>query len=116
VVALGLAPLTRGHLPLTIACFMIAFAGIKSYQPAFWSLPSLFLTDVAAAASIGLINSVGNLGGFLGPTVFGALEKSTGSFAGGIYYLCCSLAACATIIVVAGLGRREPQTGREKSG
>src|SRR6185436_14210526 len=71
VVALGLAPLTRGHLALTILCFTIAFAGLKSYQPAFWSLPSLLLTQTAAAGSIGLINSVGNLGGFLGPNVLG---------------------------------------------
>ncbi len=106
VLALGMTPLTRGHLPLTIACFMIAFAGIKAYQPAFWSLPSLFLTDLAAAGSIGLINSIGNLGGFLGPAVFGAVEKSTGSFVGGIYYLCCSLAACAAIVLAVGPGRR----------
>jgi len=107
VLALGLTPLTRGHLTLTIACFMVAFAGIKAYQPAFWSLPSLFLTDLAAAGSIGLINSIGNLGGFLGPTVFGAVEKSTGSFVGGIYYLCCSLAACAAIVAAVGLGRKD---------
>ena len=38
--------------------------GLKAYLPAFWSLPTLFLTESAAAGSIGLINSVGNLGGF----------------------------------------------------
>ncbi len=105
--ALGLAPFTRGHLPLTIAFFMVTFAGIKAYQPAFWSLPSLFLTGEAAAGSIGLINSIGNLGGFLGPVVLGTVEKYTGSFAGGIYYLCFSMAVCATIITVLGVGRRE---------
>jgi len=105
--ALGMAPLTRGHLSLTIACFMGAFAGIKAYQPAFWSLPSLFLTDVAAAGSIGLINSVGNLGGFLGPTVLGTVKNYTGSYVGGIYYLCFSMGVCATILVLLGVGRRE---------
>lgn len=105
--AMALAPLTRGHLPLTIACFMVAFAGMKSYQPAFWSLPTLFLTETAAAGSIGLINSVGNLGGFLGPTVLGKVEKLTGSFVGGIYFLCFSMTVCATIILFLGLGRRE---------
>jgi ACS family tartrate transporter-like MFS transporter len=100
-------PLTRGHLPLTIGCFMIVAAGIKAYQPAFWSLPSLFLTQSAAAASIGLINSVGNLGGFFGPTILGHVERLTGSFDGGIYYLCCSMAVCVTIIFLLGLGRRE---------
>jgi ACS family tartrate transporter-like MFS transporter len=107
VIGLGLAPITRGHLPLTIGCFMLAFAGIKAYQPAFWSLPSLFLTDVAAAGSIGLINSIGNLGGFLGPTMLGGVEKSTGSFVGGIYYLGFSLLICGMIITWVGLGRRE---------
>lgn len=105
--ALALAPLTRGHLPLTIACFMLAFAGIKSYQPAFWSLPSLFLTDVAAAGSIGLINSVGNLGGFTGPSILGKIETLTGSFVGGIYYLAASLALTAAIIFGLGLGKKE---------
>src|ERR1022692_1030727 len=41
--ALALVPWTRGHLPLTIGCFMLVLAGIKACQPAFWSLPSLFL-------------------------------------------------------------------------
>jgi ACS family tartrate transporter-like MFS transporter len=109
LIALGLTPLSRGHLPLTIVCFVLAFAGIKAYQPAFWSLPSLFLADVAAAGSIGLINSIGNLGGFLGPTILGTVEKMTGSFVGGIYYLCVSLAACAVIVTFVGLGRKEPK-------
>jgi len=107
LIALGLAPFTRGHLGLTIACFMATAGGIKAYQPAFWSLPSLFLTGAAAAGSIGLINSIGNLGGFLGPTVLGTVEKYTGSFVGGIYYLCASMAVCATIIALIGIGRRE---------
>jgi len=105
--ALGLTPFTRGHLSWTIARFMATAAGIKAYQPAFWSLPSMFLTGAAAAGSIGLINSIGNLGGFLGPTVLGTVEKHTGSFVGGIYYLCASMAICAIIIAVIGVGRRE---------
>jgi ACS family tartrate transporter-like MFS transporter len=105
--ALCLVPMTRGHLPLTVLCFIVAVAGIKAYQPAFWSLPSLFLTDVAAAGSIGLINSVGNLGGFLGPTILGTVEKVTGSFVGGIYYLSFSLAMCASIIIFVGLGKKD---------
>jgi MFS transporter, ACS family, tartrate transporter len=110
LIAMGLAPLTHGNLVLTIGCFMVAFAGIKSYQPAFWSLPSLFLTESAAAASIGLINSVGNLGGFMGPYVLGQVEKLTGSFVGGIYFLCGCMTMCATIIFLLGLGRKEAST------
>jgi len=96
--ALALAPLTQGNLFLTIACFMLAFLGFKAYMPAFWSLPNLFLTEAAAAGSIGLINSIGNLGGYLGPSVLGKVQTLTGSFVGGIYFLCVSMAASAMII------------------
>jgi ACS family tartrate transporter-like MFS transporter len=105
--ALAVVPSTIGFLPLTIACFMLVAAGNKAYQPAFWSLPSLFLTDVAAAGSVGLINSLGNLGGSFGSTIFGKIQKSTGSFVGGIYYLAGSMAVCALIIFLLGLGRSE---------
>ncbi len=105
--ALGLMPQTQGNLPLTMVCLMLAFAGFKSYMPAFWALPSLFLTESAAAGSIGLINSIGNLGGFLGPNVLGTVEKITGSFVGGLYYLCCSMLAAASILFFVGLGKKK---------
>jgi len=96
--ALALAPLTQGHLRLTIACFMLAYLGFKAYMPAFWSLPNLFLAQAAAAGSIGLINSIGNLGGYLGPSVLGKVQTVTGSFVGGIYFLAVSMALSAIII------------------
>lgn len=105
--ALALAPLTHGYLALTIGCFMLAVAGLKGYQPAFWSLPSLFLAETAAAASIGLINSVGNLGGFLGPTVLGAVQKANDSFAGGLYFLAGCMALNVIIILSLGIGGKE---------
>jgi MFS transporter, ACS family, tartrate transporter len=104
--ALGLMPLTQGHLVLTMLCLMLAFAGFKSYMPAFWSFPHLFLTDAAAAGSIGLINSVGNLGGFLGPTVLGAVQQATGSFVGGLYYLSGSMLVSALLIYFLGVGAK----------
>ncbi len=109
LVAMLLAPLTRGHLPLTITCFIVFFAGIKGYQPAFWALPSLFLTEMAAAGSIGLINSVGSLGGFVGPYVLGHLQasSSSGSFDGGIYFLCACMTLAAAIILSLGAGTKE---------
>ncbi len=103
-IALALTPLTSGHLVLTVLCFMVAFGGLRAYMPAFWALPSLFLTDTAAAGSIGLINSVGNLGGFFGPAVLGKVETITGSFVGGIYYLSGSVAVAAVTLWLLGLG------------
>lgn len=108
-VAMFCAPFTQGNLPLTIACFMIAFAGFKTYMPAFWSLPSLFLAEAAAAGSIGLINSVGNLGGLVGPTIMGWVKTKTGSFEGGFYFLCCSMLVSSTIIFLLGLGAKKPE-------
>jgi MFS transporter, ACS family, tartrate transporter len=106
--ALALAPSTQGHLALTIGCFMVAFAGFKSYLPVFWTLPSLFLTEAAAAGSIGLINSIGNLGGFLGPYLLGKLQTITGSFVSGLYVLSISMISSATILFLLGLGKRGP--------
>src|SRR5205085_2513613 len=90
-VALAVVPFTRGHLPLTILCFMAFAAGNKASQVPFWALPSLMLTGSAAAASTGMINSLGNLGGFLGPSALGIIEKHTGSFLPGLYLLACLL-------------------------
>ncbi|MSU24849.1 MAG: MFS transporter [Opitutus sp.] len=105
--AMGLAPFTQDHLWLTVACFMIAAGGIKAYQPAFWALPSLFLTEAAAAGSIGLINSIGNLGGYLGPRVLGYIKMQTGNFAGGVFFLAGAMMLTATVIFFLGLGHRE---------
>lgn len=93
-----LAPWTQGNLVLTLLCFTIAATGMKSYMPAFWALPNMFLTASAAAGSIGLINSVGNLGGFLGPTVMGAVKKSSGSYVTGLYFLATTCLCSAFII------------------
>jgi ACS family tartrate transporter-like MFS transporter len=62
----------------------LAQAGIMSMLPTFWTLPAAFLSGVAAAGGIALINSVGNLGGFVGPTVVGSLEKATGDYGWGL--------------------------------
>lgn len=91
---------------LTIGLFILAMTGLKAYLPAFWSLPHLFLSESAAAGSIGFINSVGNLGGFFGPSVIGLVKSATGSFQGGLAYLSASMALSATIILMLGLGKR----------
>ncbi len=105
--ALALATLTQGQLFLTIACFMLAYVGFKSYLPAFWSLLKLLLFEAAAAGRIGLINSIGNLVGFFGPTVLVKVQTVTGSFVGGIYFLSVSMTLSATIIFLLGLGRQQ---------
>ena len=105
--ALAIVPFTQRHLILTMLCFIAAAAGLKAYMAPFWALPSLFLTETAAAASIGLINSFGNLGGFLGPKLVGQIENTTHSFVSGIYCLSASLFLYTAIILSLGLGHRK---------
>jgi MFS transporter, ACS family, tartrate transporter len=95
------------RLAMAVALFAVALAGLKGYMPAFWALPSLILTESAAAGSVGLINMLGNLGGFAGPYILGGLETRTHSFVPGLAYLCVSMAVSATIILTLGLGHRE---------
>jgi D-galactonate transporter len=85
--------------PLAIAMLCITGAGNAGYLPGFWALPTSFLTGTTAAASIGLINSFGNLGGFVGPYVVGYVSDKTGSYYGGVLYLAAS-ALIASILIL----------------
>jgi ACS family tartrate transporter-like MFS transporter len=92
--AAGLA--AAGYYGSTLmAITAVAFATIGLYgcKPAFWTMPSEFLTGTAAAAGIAMINSIGNLGGFVGPFVVGWIKDATGGFGAAL----CFLAACAVV-------------------
>lgn len=80
----------------TLGGFLLAGAGVYSYMPSFWALPSAYLSGTAAAVAIGTINSIGNLGGFVGPFLMGWIETRTGSFALGMVLL-------AGLLVASGL-------------
>jgi MFS family permease len=74
-----------GHPVAVMVPVVIAAIGIFGALPVFWALPSRFLTGAAAAAGIGLINSVGNLGGFAAPYATGALQDLTGTDKAGMW-------------------------------
>ena len=93
-VCIVLAVLVRSNLLVTIALFCLVGATLQAYLPAFWTWPTAYLGQSAAAVAIGTINSVGNLGGFAGPFFFGYLRTATGSFEVGLWTLAiCTLAA-----------------------
>ena len=85
--------------PVAIAMLCITGAGNSGYLPGFWALPTSFLSGTTAAASIGLINMVGNLGGFGGPSVVGFVSTKTGSYYGGVLYLAASALIAAFLIL-----------------
>ena len=89
---------------------MFAFAGCKAYMPAFWSLPNLFLVNAAAAGSIGLINSLGNLGGYFGPSVMGYLRHTTNSYSVSFWILSGSMMVTVDHHLQPGPGSRIKKT------
>ncbi len=95
--ALGL--LSGAHLWIQLGFFTIFAACVHAFQPPFWALPTLTLGESAAAASIGLINSLGNLGGFVGPYIVGYLVTRTGSFNSGLVWLMLSLLGAGVLVL-----------------
>jgi MFS transporter, ACS family, tartrate transporter len=81
---MGMAAAVSGHPVRTIVCLSIAIAGVMASRPPFWTLPTEFLSGRKAAAGIAAINSIGNLGGFFGPTLIGYARETTGSFTAGL--------------------------------
>jgi ACS family tartrate transporter-like MFS transporter len=84
---------------LALLGLALAAAGMNSMLPTFWALPTAFLTGAAAAAGIALINSVANLGGLLGPMVFGTVKDTTGSFTGGLFVMAGALGLGALLVL-----------------
>jgi ACS family tartrate transporter-like MFS transporter len=85
---LALAATGLTHNPyVSVALISVALAGIYAFKSPFWSLPGLFLSRSTAAVSIAAINSIGNLGGFVGPYAMGAAKTWTGSALGGLLFL-----------------------------
>lgn len=89
-----------------IAAMSLAIVGIYGSRPSFWPMPSMFLTGAAAAAGIALINSIGNLGGYVGPFIVGWIKDSTNSFEMGLYFLagCAFLSALITYFATRATG------------
>ncbi len=84
--SIGLAALAHNHLWLTMGLFCLAGFTAQAYLPAFWTLPTTLLGKSAAATAVGLI-CLGNLGGFVGPSIFGYLKTATGQYNPGLYVL-----------------------------
>ena len=94
IAAVGLAGAgLLGSTFAALALMSVATIGLYGSKPAFWPMPSAFLTGTAAAGGIALVNSIGNLGGYVGPFIVGWIKDSTGSFEAGLYFL----AACALL-------------------
>lgn len=81
-----------------IIALTLVNVGISASKPPLWSMPTMFLSGSAAAAGIATINSIGNLGGFVGPVMIGVIKEHTGSFTGGLLFVAALL--CLSSILV----------------
>ena len=83
---LAMAAGIQGMVGLIVA-LTIVNVGISCAKPPLWSMPTTFLSGAAAATGIAAINSLGNLGGFVGPAMIGWIKDRTGSYEGGLYFV-----------------------------
>jgi len=97
-VGLTLSAYCSGSTVWMMAWICLAMSGTLALIPTYISLPGTLLSGTAAAAGIALVNSVGNLAGFFGPTVLGWLKDNTGSTNVGLYILAAFLLLCAPLM------------------
>ena len=100
---LGTSP--SAFLSMTLLCFLAA--GVFSCLGPFWALPSEFLTGYSAAAGIALINSIGNLAGFVSPVVIGFATERTGSLSASLALAAIPVFIASTLVLFLpkGVGR-----------
>ena len=111
-VGLVIAGMTMGSW-WSLGGMCIATAGFYGTKGPFWSMPSMLLTGTAAAAGIAWINSIGNVGGAVGPALVGWIKDFTGSYSGGLYGLAAFTAVSALIAAFAlHIPRRVPVRAR----
>jgi MFS transporter, ACS family, tartrate transporter len=90
---------------LSLVALSIAAMGLYSYTPPFWSLPTALLRGQAAAAGVAFINSVGNLGGFVGPYLMGWLQDASGDFLTGLRVLAGAAILSGILVFTSGARR-----------
>jgi MFS transporter, ACS family, tartrate transporter len=98
-VILAMTTLPGQAFSVTMLWLSLTGAVLWAWCPSFWVLPTLTLGETAAAASIGLINSLGNLGGFVGPWIVGALLSRNRSYPFVISFVCAAFVSAGAIIL-----------------
>ena len=91
-----LLPILSNSLVPAVIGFSLALTGVTAARAIFWTIPTRFLTGVAAAGGLAFINSIATVGGFVGPSMMGWLKDVSGSYLVG-------LLAVAAIMVAATL-------------
>jgi ACS family tartrate transporter-like MFS transporter len=94
--------------PIAIAGFCIAGIGLYTCIPIQLAIPTTFLTGAALAGGIGVINGLGNIGGYIGPQVTGIVREATGDFTAAVFLLSASIFGAAVLAVIFAAWQRRP--------
>lgn len=110
--ALGWVLLAVAPTPwLFVLALVLALTGVKGMLPTFWTLPASFLSGAAAAGGIALINTMGNLGGLMGPLIIGELESTYNTFTYGYFVVAGTLAIGGLLVLrVRTVPHQQPRT------
>jgi D-galactonate transporter len=106
-IGLGLATLCLDSTLLVVLALSLGLAGLRSTLGPFWAMPTSVLAGAAAAGGIAFINSVGNLGGSVGPIVYGELRQKLESHVPGLWFLAASLCMAALLSIVLRATRKD---------
>ena len=91
----------RAHSAIAvILALVVVNIGVSAAKAPLWAMATTFLSGAGAAAGIAIINSIGNLGGFLGPYMIGWLKGKWGSYTGGLYVVAATLAVSALLTLL----------------
>lgn len=94
-----------------ILALTIVNCGISASKPPLWSMPTLFLSGPAAAAGIATINSIGNLGGFVGPFMIGLIKEHSGSYTWGLWFVAGLLVLSSlTVLLLSSMNKKSAAT------
>jgi sugar phosphate permease len=103
--AFAVSAYVHGLVPSLVA-LSLAMLGLASMLGPFWTLATSTMSGVGAAAGIALVNSVGNIGGFVGPNIIGLVRETTHSFAAGLVVVGAVLASGGLLVLAVNPSRR----------
>jgi predicted MFS family arabinose efflux permease len=83
----------------TISLLLLGSGFLYAFLPVFWSMPTAMLSESTAAATLGLINSIGQLGGLAGPYIIGFLNDRTHSLTASFGFIALVYIAAASLIL-----------------
>lgn len=113
---LVLAAFSQHSVVLIVLSFMLSQAGQRAIMSVFWAIPPIFLGGLAAAAGIALINAIGNLGGFVGPTAIGRLRQGSTDYTSGLLLLAGVLVLEAVLVASLRVPAEAPLRSAVKTG